>query len=116
MGICVPTLRLFRVFSRWVCGLFRPLSPSLLRQKTDKITSEADEVAIADRDNIAYMGTLVRNGNGRGLVVGTGEHTEFGVVFHMMQDTDERKTPLQVSFGRWRFLWIGRTMSCASNA
>lgn len=41
---------------------------------------------ISERGNIAFMGTLVRNGRGEGIVVGTGKQSEFGVVFSMMQD------------------------------
>ena len=42
------------------------------------------------------MGTLVRFGNGYGIVVGTAERTEFGKMFKMMKDIEEKKTPLQV--------------------
>ncbi|POW11746.1 hypothetical protein PSTT_05071 [Puccinia striiformis] len=52
---------------------------------------------ISERTNVALMGTLVKNGNGAGIVVGTGSQTEFGVVFGMMQEVEERKTPLQLS-------------------
>lgn len=41
---------------------------------------------ISERNNVAFMGTLVRNGRGEGIVVGTGKQSEFGVVFSMMQD------------------------------
>lgn len=41
---------------------------------------------ISERRNIAFMGTLVRNGRGEGIVVGTGVQSEFGVVFAMMQE------------------------------
>lgn len=47
--------------------------------------------------NIAFMGTLVRNGNGKGIVVSTGEQSEFGEVFKMMQAEEAPKTPLQKS-------------------
>lgn len=47
--------------------------------------------------NIAFMGTLVRCGNGKGIVVSTGEHSEFGEVFKMMQAEEAPKTPLQKS-------------------
>lgn len=47
--------------------------------------------------NIAFMGTLVRCGNGRGVVVNTGEKSEFGDVFKMMQVEECPKTPLQKS-------------------
>lgn len=43
-------------------------------------------VALADRTCVAYMGTLVRNGRGTGVVIATGTDTEFGIIFSMMQD------------------------------
>ncbi|KAI0919162.1 hypothetical protein AcV5_002148 [Taiwanofungus camphoratus] len=56
-----------------------------------------EPVALADRTCIAYMGTLVRNGRGTGIVIATGTQTEFGVIFSMMQDVEEKRTPLQLS-------------------
>jgi P-type Ca2+ transporter type 2C len=32
-----------------------------------------------------------------GIVIGTGTETEFGVIFSMMQDVEEKRTPLQLS-------------------
>ncbi|KAG6580019.1 calcium-translocating P-type ATPase, PMCA-type [Phytophthora cinnamomi] len=52
---------------------------------------------IADRKNVIYMGTLVRGGRGRAVVVGTGSRTEFGKVFDVVHKVEERKTPLQNS-------------------
>ncbi|KAJ3622592.1 hypothetical protein Zmor_004476, partial [Zophobas morio] len=49
-----------------------------------------------ERTNIVYMGTLIRNGTGRGVVVSIGEETEIGKVFAIMQDVEEKKSPLQV--------------------
>jgi Ca2+-transporting ATPase len=45
-----------------------------------------EAVALAERTCVAYMGTLVRNGRGTGVVIATGTETEFGVIFSMMQD------------------------------
>ncbi|KIJ66145.1 hypothetical protein HYDPIDRAFT_110324 [Hydnomerulius pinastri MD-312] len=56
-----------------------------------------EPVALAERSCIAYMGTLVRNGRGTGIVIATGTQTEFGVIFSMMQDVEEKRTPLQLS-------------------
>ncbi|KIP09057.1 hypothetical protein PHLGIDRAFT_68280 [Phlebiopsis gigantea 11061_1 CR5-6] len=70
-----------------------------------------EPVALAERSCIAYMGTLVRNGKamplrlsltvnvgrGSGVVIATGTQTEFGVIFSMMQDVEEKRTPLQLS-------------------
>ena len=52
---------------------------------------------ISERTNTAFMGTLVRNGHGSGIVVATGSQSEFGVIFSMMQEVGDRKTPLQLS-------------------
>uniref|UniRef100_A0A3Q3B9M3 Calcium-transporting ATPase n=1 Tax=Kryptolebias marmoratus TaxID=37003 RepID=A0A3Q3B9M3_KRYMA len=52
---------------------------------------------IASRNNIAFMGTLVRCGKAKGIVIGTGEDSEFGEIFKMMQAEDAPKTPLQKS-------------------
>ncbi|KAJ7125393.1 Ca-transporting ATPase [Mycena epipterygia] len=56
-----------------------------------------EPVPLAERSCIAYMGTLVRNGRGMGIVIATGTETEFGVIFSMMQDVEEKRTPLQLS-------------------
>ncbi|RQM16416.1 hypothetical protein DD237_003400 [Peronospora effusa] len=53
--------------------------------------------SIAERKNVIYMGTLVRAGRGRAVVVGTGSRTEFGQVFDVVHQVEERRTPLQNS-------------------
>jgi Ca2+-transporting ATPase len=55
---------------------------------------------IAERSNVAFMGTLVRSGRGEGVVVGTGVQSEFGVVFAMMQEVrlSSRLLSLRTSF------------------
>ncbi|KAL5467342.1 hypothetical protein EMCRGX_G031555 [Ephydatia muelleri] len=47
--------------------------------------------------NVAYMGTFVCGGHGKGVVINTGERSEFGAVFKMMQSEEPPKTPLQKS-------------------
>ncbi|TPX51507.1 hypothetical protein SeMB42_g01089 [Synchytrium endobioticum] len=66
------------------------------RKNANQIIRESADLPLADRKNIAFMGTLVRNGHGRGIVVGTGADTEFGFVFKMMNQVETRKTPLQL--------------------
>ncbi|XP_071541009.1 calcium-transporting ATPase type 2C member 1 isoform X4 [Panulirus ornatus] len=45
--------------------------------------------------NIAYMGTFVRTGRGKGIVISTGEKSQFGELFRMMQEEEAPRTPLQ---------------------
>ncbi|XP_046347418.2 calcium-transporting ATPase type 2C member 1-like isoform X1 [Haliotis rufescens] len=52
---------------------------------------------ISDKKNIAFMGTLVQTGRGKGIVTGTGLNSEFGEIFKMMQGEESPKTPLQIS-------------------
>ncbi|KAI1006848.1 Calcium-transporting ATPase 1 [Podosphaera aphanis] len=47
--------------------------------------------------NIAFMGTLVRSGHGRGIVYATGGKTQFGTIAASVTETESPRTPLQLS-------------------
>ncbi|XP_043648487.1 calcium-transporting ATPase type 2C member 1 [Drosophila teissieri] len=67
------------------------------RKITDVLLNNTNVKDHSNMKNIAFMGTLVRCGNGKGIVVSTGERSEFGEVFKMMQAEEAPKTPLQKS-------------------
>ncbi len=56
-----------------------------------------EEVALGDRWNMVFSGSLVTYGRASVLVTATGMHTEMGRIATLMNDTKEQKTPLQVS-------------------
>ncbi|MFW5790893.1 MAG: cation-translocating P-type ATPase [Bacillota bacterium] len=54
-----------------------------------------EELPLADRDNMAYLGTTVASGTARGVVVRTGMDTEMGKIASMTQEEDKSISPLQ---------------------
>ena len=62
---------------------------------TDKIDNE--EVALGDQRNMVFSGSLVTYGRALVLVTSTGMKTEIGKIAILMEETQEKKTPLQVS-------------------
>jgi magnesium-transporting ATPase (P-type) len=69
----------------------------------------ADDAELGDRSPMAYSSTLVTYGQGTGVVVATGGHTEIGRISAMLTDVETLTTPLlhQVDrFGRLLSLWI----------
>jgi Ca2+-transporting ATPase len=61
--------------------------------KLDKPSKEG--AILAERRNIAYQGTLVVRGEGRGIVVATGEETELGKISVKLGEQKKEETPLQ---------------------
>ncbi|MCG5524168.1 cation-transporting P-type ATPase [Ectothiorhodospira haloalkaliphila] len=62
------------------------------------------DAPLGDRLCMAYSGTLVTFGRGRGLVVATGQTTEVGRISTMLGEVDSLQTPLvrqMEQFGRW---------------
>jgi len=64
-----------------------------VEKNTRPINSE--DVSLGDRNNIAYMGTSVIAGRGKGIVVATGMDTEMGQIAGMLQEQKQELTPLQ---------------------
>lgn len=71
----------------------------------DKSTDPvSDNAPLGDRTSMAYAGTLVAAGQGAGVIVDTGVHTEIGRISGMLTQVQQLSTPLlrQMNvFARW---------------
>ena len=57
------------------------------------------DLPVSERKNMAFMGTLISYGRGKGVVVSTGMSTEMGKIAGMVQEREEQ-TPLQIKLQR----------------
>ena len=75
---------------------------SMAVEKTTQILER--DAPLGDRTNMAYSGTLVTHGQGRGVVVATGINTEIGRIGSLVAEVKSTTTPLlqqMAQFGRW---------------
>nr|WP_244311907.1 HAD-IC family P-type ATPase [Marinobacter vulgaris] len=59
------------------------------------------DAVLGDQLNMAFSGTMVATGTGRGVVVRTGPETEIGRISGLLQDTATLKTPLLEQIDRF---------------
>lgn len=68
------------------------------------VETSAETASISDRSCMAYSGTLVAYGQGQGVVVGTGDHTEIGRISGLLSHVELLTTPLlkqMEAFAMW---------------
>jgi Ca2+-transporting ATPase len=70
---------------------------------------DGEDLALGDRSNMVFGGTIATYGRGRAVVVGTGMNTQFGRIAQMLQSVESGKTPLQRTLDR-----LGRVLAVAA--
>lgn len=70
------------------------LTGESMPQEKNTITLAA-ATPLPDRDNMAYLGTTVATGSGKGVVVATGMATELGKIANLTQEESSTQSPLQ---------------------
>ncbi len=66
-------------------------------EKQADILRRAENIPLAEQNNMVFSGSLVTAGRGVMVVTATGMETEIGKIASLMNATGEKKTPLQVS-------------------
>ncbi|MDX2094451.1 MAG: HAD-IC family P-type ATPase [Alphaproteobacteria bacterium] len=90
----------------------RLLSAHALRTQEGILTGEsldveksahavAEDAVLGDRHSIAYSGTLVTSGQGRGVVVATGAATQIGRISALVSKAESPQTPLTLKLARF---------------
>ena len=78
------------------------INESSLTGESDAVEKRADlvylkEIPLGDRKNVAYNGSMVESGHGKGIVVSIGCETELGKIATSLKETKKELTPLQKS-------------------
>ena len=70
---------------------------------------DGEDLALGDRSNMVFAGTIATYGRGRAVIVGTGMNTQFGQIATMLQSVESGKTPLQQNLDK-----VGRVLALAA--
>lgn len=73
---------------------------SLAVEKNAEVLSD-DEIPLSDRKNMVFGGTLVTYGRAIAVVTSTGMNSELGKIANLMENTQEKETPLQKSLDKF---------------
>ncbi|MGA1791777.1 MAG: calcium-translocating P-type ATPase, SERCA-type [bacterium] len=80
------------------------MDESVLTGESTPVSKNTDPLSksdtpLGDRKNILFASTIVNRGRGKGVVVATAMHTEFGKIAGMLQEVKSEKTPLEEQMG-----------------
>jgi Cation transport ATPase len=100
---------------RWIQADELQVNESHLTGEADAVSKHTDtidkDVALADRTNMGYSGSIVANGQGVGIVVGIGQNTELGNIADLISSVEDKPSPLQSTISR-----LTRTLMLVSGA
>lgn len=109
----------------FVCADGRLLECASLKASESALTGESlpvekdlddidGEVPLGDRRNMVFSGSFITYGRGTFLATGIGMDTEMGKIATLLKNTEEKKTPLQISLDQFgRKLSMGILVICA---
>ena len=84
---------------RWVEANELQVVEAHLTGEADAISKTIDKiqelVELGDQINMGFSGSMVTNGKGVGIVIGTGQNTELGTIASLIQSVGHKQSPLQ---------------------
>ena len=91
------------------------IEESALTGESSAVTKTADPVehenaVLADRTNMAFLGTTITDGRGRLLVTAIGSDTEVGKIGALIDEATTRATPLELKLAQLGRMLIGVTL------
>jgi len=112
-GLNVPAdVRLVEVHQLTINEASLTGESDVTRKQVDSVASDS---LIPDQLNMAFMGTVVASGRGRGVIVRIGMNTQLGDIAAGISDVESPKTPLEVKLeSLGKFLGIIAVMAAAS--
>jgi Ca2+-transporting ATPase len=68
----------------------------------------AKGTALGDQINMVFKGTSVTNGNGKAVIIGTAQHTQLGTITSLVENAEEKETPLdkKIRILSKKLIWI----------
>ncbi|KAL6075302.1 P-type ATPase [Balamuthia mandrillaris] len=78
-----------------------------IEKKVDAIDNK--DCPLGDRNNLAFMSTLITKGKGKGIVIMTGSRTELGQIAHAVANAKKQTTSLEKRMNR-----LGILLACAA--
>ena len=76
-------------------------------------TLSPEEASLGDRLNMAFAGSMVQRGRGRGIVVSTGLNTELGAIAQSVLNKPSAKAPLLIRMERFTH-WVAILVAVAA--
>lgn len=70
-----------------------------VEKQTEVLSGE--QIPLGDQSNMIFSGSLITGGRGMLVVTATGMKTEIGKIAALMNDTKQKKTPLQISLDQF---------------
>lgn len=96
---------------RWISTINLRIDESALTGESVATSKSCDPVghdaSIGDRLDMGFAGTIVAQGQGRGVVVATGGHTEMGRIGRLLQNVQTNETPLVRNMTRFSRVLTG---------